>query len=80
MLTVPLLLAMITSIVALTPLKAFAAANQTDTNASGTSINSNNSTDSTNTSQQSGQAKINVVASFYPIYEFLKAVGGDRIV
>ena len=79
MLTVPLLLAMITSIVALTPLKAFAAANQTDTNASGTSINSNNSTDSTNTSQQSGQAKINVVASFYPIYEFLKAVGGDRI-
>src|SRR5215831_7898510 len=80
MLTVALLLVMITSIVALAPLKAFAAANQTDTNASGnTSINSNNSTDSTNTSQQSGQAKINVVASFYPIYEFLKAVGGDRI-
>ena len=62
MLTV-LLLAMTTSTVALTPLKAFAAANQTNTNAS----------------QQSGQDKINVVASFYPIYEFVKAVGGNRI-
>jgi zinc transport system substrate-binding protein len=63
MLTVALLLAMTTSTVALTPLKAFAAANQTNTNAS----------------LQSGQDKINVVASFYPIYEFVKAVGGDRI-
>jgi zinc transport system substrate-binding protein len=79
MLAVALLLAMTTSTVALTPLKAFAAANQTDTNASGTSINSNNSTNTTNTSQNSGQAKINVVASFYPIYQFVKAVGDDRI-
>jgi zinc transport system substrate-binding protein len=80
MLTVALLLAMTTSTVALTPFKTFAAANQTNTNASGnTSINSNNSTNTTNTSQQSGQAKINVVASFYPIYEFVKAIGGDRI-
>jgi zinc transport system substrate-binding protein len=79
MLTVALLLAMTTSTAALTPLKAFAAANQTNTNASGTSINSNNSTNTTNASQQSGQDKINVVTSFYPIYEFVKAVGGDRI-
>jgi zinc transport system substrate-binding protein len=80
MLTIALLLAMTTSTVALTPLKAFAAANQTNTNASGnTSINSNNSTNTTNTSQNSSQAKINVVASFYPIYQFVKAVGDDRI-
>jgi zinc transport system substrate-binding protein len=79
MLTIALLLAMITSTVALTPLKAFAAANQTNTNASGTNINSNNSTNTTNTSQNSSQAKINVVASFYPIYYFTKAVGDDRI-
>jgi hypothetical protein len=59
MLTIALLLAMTTSTVALTPLKAFAAANQTNTNASGnTSINSNNSTNTTNTSQNSSQAKI----------------------
>jgi zinc transport system substrate-binding protein len=79
MLTIALLLAMTTSTVALTPLKALAAANQTNTNASGTSINSNNSTNTTNTSQNSSQAKINVVASFYPIYQFVKAVGDDRI-
>ncbi|MGB6589894.1 MAG: zinc ABC transporter substrate-binding protein [Candidatus Nitrosopolaris sp.] len=80
MLTIALLLAMTTSTVALTPLKAFAAANQTNTNASGnTSINSNNSTNTTNTTQNSSQAKINVVASFYPIYQLVKAVGDDRI-
>ena len=54
--------------------------NQTNTNASGnTSINSNNSTNTTNTTQNSSQAKINVVASFYPIYQLVKAVGDDRI-
>jgi zinc transport system substrate-binding protein len=75
-LTVVLLLALTTSTAALAPLKASAAANQTNTNASdNASINSN----TTNTSQQSGQAKINVVASFYPTYEFVKAVGDDRI-
>jgi zinc transport system substrate-binding protein len=80
MLTVALLLAMTTSTAALTPLKVFAAANQTNTNASGnTSTNSNNSTNTTNTSQLSGQDKINVVASFFPIYEFVKAVGGNSI-
>jgi zinc transport system substrate-binding protein len=80
MLTVALLLAMTTSTVALTPLKAVAAANQMNTNASGNArINSTNSTNTTNTNQQSGHAKINVVASFFPIYEFVKAVGGNRI-
>jgi zinc transport system substrate-binding protein len=80
MLTVALLLAMTTSTVALTPLKAVAAANQMNTNASGnTRINSTISTNTTNTNQQSSHAKINVVASFFPIYEFVKAVGGNRI-
>jgi zinc transport system substrate-binding protein len=79
MLTIALLLTITTSTVALNPLKASAAANQTKTNASGTSINSNNSTNTTNTSQNSNQAKIDVVASFYPIYYFTKAVGDDRI-
>ena len=32
-----------------------------------------------NTSQKSIQTKISVVASFFPIYEFVKAVGGNRI-
>ena len=50
MLTVALLLAMTTSTVALTPLKAVAAANQMNTNASGNArINSTNSTNTTNT-------------------------------
>jgi zinc transport system substrate-binding protein len=75
-LTVALLLALTTSTAALTPLKASAAANQTNTDASGNaSINSN----TTNTNRQPGQAKINVVTSFFPIYEFVKAVGGNRI-
>jgi zinc transport system substrate-binding protein len=69
MLIVVLLLAMTTSTLVLTPLKAVAAANQTNTNSSSnTSINSNN--------------RINVIASFYPIYEFVNSVspvGGDRI-
>ncbi|HYA84355.1 MAG TPA: hypothetical protein VEH06_13035, partial [Candidatus Bathyarchaeia archaeon] len=72
MLTVALLLALTASTVALTPLKAVAAANQTNTNASGNaSINTNNSTNTTNTSRLPGQDKINVVASFFPIYEFV---------
>jgi len=71
MLTVALLLAMTTSTAALTPLRTVAAANQTDINSS--SINT------TNTNRQPGQAKINVVTSFFPIYEFVKAVGENRI-
>ena len=71
MLTVALLLAMTTSTAALTPLRTVAAANQTDINSS--------STNTTNTNRQPGQAKINVVTSFFPIYEFVKAVGENRI-
>ncbi|MGC1928759.1 MAG: hypothetical protein WA667_07265 [Candidatus Nitrosopolaris sp.] len=41
--------------------------------------NISSNTTSNNASQQSNQTKIKVVASFYPIYEFVKAVGGDRI-
>jgi zinc transport system substrate-binding protein len=88
-LTAVLLLAMTAATMALTPLKADAAdsnsinklsKNQTNTNTSNNpSIGSNNSTNTTNASQQPGQAKISVVASFFPIYEFVKAVGGDRI-
>jgi zinc transport system substrate-binding protein len=48
------------------PLKVFAA-------------NSTTSVPTINASQQSTQAKIKVVASFFPIYQFVKAVGGDRI-
>ena len=51
--------------------------NQTKSNTSVPSISSN--TAANNTSQQPNQTKINVVASFYPIYEFVNAVGGDRI-
>ncbi|HYV52250.1 MAG TPA: zinc ABC transporter substrate-binding protein [Candidatus Eisenbacteria bacterium] len=71
MLTVALLLAMTTSTAALTPLRTVAAASQTDINSS--------STNTTNTNRQPGQAKINVVTSFFPIYEFVKAVGENRI-
>ena len=71
MLTVALLLAMTTSTAALTPLRTVAAANQTDINSS--------STNTTNTNRQPGQAKFNVVTSFFPIYEFVKAVGENRI-
>jgi zinc transport system substrate-binding protein len=69
MLTVALLLAMTTSTAALTPLRTVAAANQTDSNSSSTNT----------TNRQPGQAKINVVTSFFPIYEFVKAVGENRI-
>jgi len=71
MLTVALLLAMTTSTAASTPLRTVAAANQTDINSS--------STNTTNTNRQPGQAKINVVTSFFPIYEFVKGVGENRI-
>jgi len=38
-----------------------------------------NSSPAINASQKSIQTKISVVASFFPIYEFVKAVGGNRI-
>ena len=67
LLTAVLLLAMtITTTILVAPLKVFAA-------------NSTTSVPTINASQQSTQAKIKVVASFFPIYQFVKAVGGDRI-
>ncbi|MFZ0511427.1 MAG: zinc ABC transporter substrate-binding protein, partial [Candidatus Nitrosopolaris sp.] len=51
--------------------------NHTKSNTSVPIISSH--TTANNTNQQSNQTKIKVVASFYPIYEFVKAVGGDRI-
>ena len=38
-----------------------------------------NSSPAINASEKSIQTKISVVASFFPIYEFVKAVGGNRI-
>jgi zinc transport system substrate-binding protein len=40
---------------------------------------SKNNITTVNIGRQSNQTKIKVVASFFPIYEFVKAVGGDRI-
>ena len=86
LLTAILLIAMTTTI-GIAPLKVVArywtsineaSANQTKSNISNNPIiNSKNTTPIINADQT--QAKINVVASFYPIYEFVKAVGRDRI-
>ena len=88
LLTAGLLIAMTTTI-AITPLKVVApnstsnskvTANQTANNPSTNPIiSSKNITSTLNAGQQPSQAKINVIASFFPIYEFVKAVGGDRI-
>ena len=87
-LTAVLLFAMTTTRITIAPLKVVAgnstsineaSANQTKSNTSNSPINSINTVTTINTGQQSRQAKINVVASFYPIYEFVKAVGGNRI-
>jgi zinc transport system substrate-binding protein len=40
---------------------------------------SKNNITTVNIGRQSNQTKIKVVASFFPIYQFVKAVGGDRI-
>jgi zinc transport system substrate-binding protein len=86
-LTVVSLFSMATSYTALMSSKAVAAnstfINKLSTNHTNTLnnpiINSKNSVNTTNTNQESAKDKISVVASFYPIYEFVKAVGGDRI-
>ena len=66
LLTAILLLTMTITTTVVAPLKVFAA-------------NSTTSAPTVNTGQQSNQTKIKVVASFFPIYQFVKAVGGDRI-
>lgn len=84
-----LLLVLAISIMAITPLRAFITKSNTfsklPTDQRNTSIpinprpSSNNTARTSSVEQQSTRAKISVVASFFPIYEFLKAVGGNRI-
>jgi zinc transport system substrate-binding protein len=80
-----IVLAMITSTITIAPLKVAAAYSDPSTSINTTSNNTNtnpnnNANRTTNVGQQSTtQSKISVVASFFPIYEFVKAVGGDRI-
>jgi len=84
-----LLLVLAISIMAITPLRAFITTSTTfsnlPTDQRNTSIpispgpSLNNTARTASVEQQSTRAKISVVASFFPIYEFLKAVGGNRI-
>jgi len=84
-----LLLILAISIMTITPLKAFITKSTTlsklppDQRNNSIPISlkssSNNTDRTTSIEQQSTQAKISVVASFFPIYEFVKAVGGGRI-
>ena len=83
--TLLIAMALVSMTTVVSPLKVVAA-NSTSNNTlttnqtkSNTSVPMSSNTTANNTSQQSNQTKINVVASFYPIYEFVKAVGGDRI-
>jgi zinc transport system substrate-binding protein len=86
-----ILIAMTTSTIAITPLKIAAANSTSISNPSKLSSmntsnktnlsSSNNSNRPTIVGQQSitTKSKISVVASFFPIYEFVKAVGGNKI-
>jgi len=77
---VTLLIAMVligaTTIVS--PLKVVGANSTSRSNVT-TNQTKSNSSPAINGSQKSIQTKISVVASFFPIYEFVKAVGGNRI-
>ncbi len=90
-----IVLAMTASIIVIAALKIAAANSTTIDNSSKSSTNqtspnpsnktnlssSNNSNRTTSVRQQSTiQPKISVVASFFPIYEFVKAIGGNKIV
>ncbi len=92
---VVILIGMTTSTIAITPLKIAAANSTSISNPSKSSINqsspntsnktnlssNSNSNRPTNVGQQSItiQSKVSVVASFFPIYEFVKAIGGNKI-
>lgn len=77
---VTLLIAMVligaTTIVS--PLKVVGANSTSRSNVT-TNQTKSNSSPAINASEKSIQTKISVVASFFPIYEFVKAVGGNRI-
>ncbi len=60
------------------PLKVVAANSKSNNNVT-TNQTKSNASRAINASQKSIQTKISVVASFFPIYEFVKAVGGNRI-
>ena len=86
-----ILLAMTISTIAIAPLKIPAAnsksvnntrklpTNQTNPNTSNSSINTTNRLTSAGQQSITTHSKISVVASFFPIYEFVKAVGGNKI-
>jgi zinc transport system substrate-binding protein len=76
-----IVLAMMIFTITITPLSVAAAySNPSTSKNTNTNSRSNNANRTTNVGQQSTiQSKISVVASFFPIYEFVKAVGGDRI-
>ncbi len=84
-----LLLVLPISINALTPLKAFIKSttlrklppNQSDASISNNrkSSSKNNTAGTIIVGKQSTQPKISIAASFFSIYEFVKAVGGNRI-
>ncbi len=89
-----IMLAMITSTIVTAPLKVAAANSTSISNLRTSSINqsSHNTSNKTNLGSNSNsnrpispgqqsitQSKISVVASFFPIYEFVKAVGGNKI-
>ncbi|MGC1927411.1 MAG: zinc ABC transporter substrate-binding protein [Candidatus Nitrosopolaris sp.] len=83
--TLLIAMALVSMTTVVSPLKVVAA-NSTSNNTlstnqtkSNTSVPMSSNTTANNASQRSNQTKINVVASFYPIYEFVKVVGGDRI-
>lgn len=77
---VTLLIAMVLvgSTAVVSPLKVVAANSTPNSNAI-TNQAKSNTPPATKASQNSPQSKISVVASFFPIYEFVKAVGGNRI-
>ena len=60
------------------PLKVVGANSTSRSNVT-TNQTKSNSSPAINASEKSIQTKISVVASFFPIYEFVKAVGGNRI-
>ena len=75
-LVIAMVLVGVTTVVS--PLKVVAA-NPTSNNYATTYQAKSNTSSATKANQNSIQTKISVVASFFPIYEFVKAVGGNRI-
>jgi zinc transport system substrate-binding protein len=72
--TVITMLALLTAV--LPNLLAYASTNQTNLESL---PNQSAILSETNTTSLEGSGKLNIVASFYPIYEFVKQVGGDKV-